>query len=225
MNLELRKRNIGERVQLQPPAIHLDPAGRELPCRDEDWILAGVTDAEIRLDEAQQMGRTTNIGKDNVHHYSSNHSRSTPGGLKYGHLLLTVQMYIPQGGKITYRPCSRPGERVSPPPVSIVERQVDLQYPVASGIQQRLEDAGYRTRWAGASRLASLELEGWEVVVEPDKHGVLTRYYVVTRPENLVYVKTREPDVQALLKTLANNPYYRQQPGLISVAVDAVARA
>jgi hypothetical protein len=62
MNLELLKRNIGERVQLQPPAIHLDPAGRELPCRDEDWILAGVTDAEIRLDEAQQMGRTTNIG-------------------------------------------------------------------------------------------------------------------------------------------------------------------
>jgi hypothetical protein len=76
-------------------------------------------------------------------------------------------------------------------------------------------------RWTRVSRFASLEREGWEVVVEPDQHGMPTRYHVVTRPENLVYIKTREPDLQAL----AGNPYYRQQPGLVSLTVDAAERA
>ena len=43
-----------------------------------------------------------------------------------------------------------------------------------------------------SDEFSSLELEGWEVVVEPDRHGMPTRYHVVTRPENLVYMKTRE---------------------------------
>ena len=40
------------------------------------------------------------------------------------------------------------------------------------------------------------------------------------RPENQVYEKTRQRDLQAL----ANNPYFRQQPGLVGCAVDDGAR-
>jgi hypothetical protein len=220
MNLELMKRNIGQRVQLQPPAIHLDPAGRELPCRDEDWIVAGATDVEIRLDEAQQMGLTTTIGKDGVHHYTSNPSRSTPSGLQYGHLLLTVQMYI-QGGQITYRPCSLPGQRVPPPRARVAELRVNTQYPVASGLQRRLQADGYRDAWIAESRLPALELEGWERVVELDRYGMPTCFCVAGGGEKLVYVKTREPDLQVFV----NSPYFRQQPGLKTLAVDGVARA
>lgn len=219
MNLEMLKRNIGHRVQLEPAAIHLDAIGRELPGRNEDWLIVNVTDTEVRLHEASVMGLTTTIGKDGVHHYNSNPSRSTPGGLQYGLLMLTVQMYI-QSGKISYRPCPRPGERMPPVPVQIAHKAVDFNYPNTSGIQRRLEADGWRTAWVRESRVPGLELEGWEIVVEMDRHGMPTSFHLPDRPENQVYVKTRQRDLQAL----ANNPYFRQQPGLVGCAVDAVAR-
>jgi len=46
------KKNEAWRVQIAPAAIHLDAVGRELPTRNEDWIIAPVTDNEVRLDEA-----------------------------------------------------------------------------------------------------------------------------------------------------------------------------
>jgi hypothetical protein len=48
-----------------------------------------------------------------------------------------------------------------------------------------------------------------------------TSFHLRTNPENQVYVKTREPNLQAL----ANNPFWRTQPGLLSCAVNADARA
>jgi hypothetical protein len=212
------KRNIGHRVQLQPAAIHLDRLGRELPCPNEDWIIVSVGKEGIRLDEANQMGLTTVIGTDAVHHYTGNPSRSTAGGLQYGFLMLTLQMVV-RSGKIDFLQCERPGVRVPPPSVRIVDLAVDMHHPEAIGLQQRLEAEGYRTRWARESRVATLEREGWEVVAEPDAHGMPTRYHVVTRPENAVYMKTREPDLEALAES------YRRQPGLVSLGVDAAARA
>lgn len=220
MNLTQLKRNIGHRVQLKPSAIHLDRLGRELPGRNEDWIIVSVTNTELRLDEATQMGYTTTIGPDAVHHYTSNPARSTGGGLQYGFLMLTLQMYI-KAGVIEYDQCERPGVRVPPPTVRIEDLAVDMEHPKVIGLEQRLAAEGYRMCWARASRVATLEREGWEVVIEPDEHGMSTRYYVVTKPENAVYMKTREPDLQVL----ANSPYYRQQPGLVSLTVDLVARA
>ena len=44
-----------------------------------------------------------------------------------------------------------------------------------SGVKAKLEAAGYSVAWAWDTRLADLELKGWEVVVDPDKQGVLTR--------------------------------------------------
>jgi hypothetical protein len=220
MKRDQLEKNIGWRVKIAPPAIHLDPTGRELPPRTEDWIIVEVTNAEVRIEEAAGRRLTTILGTDAVASFTSDPSRSTPGNIPCGLLLLKVQMYI-QGDKITFAPCLRPGARVPPQPVHIVEQQVDTQYPVTSGMQQRLEAAGYRVRWSAVSRVATLEREGWEVVVESDQHGMPTKYYVITQPENLVYVKTREPDLQVLV----NNPYYCEQPGLVSLTVDAATRA
>jgi len=220
MNLDQLKKNVGFRVQLEPPAIHLDAIGRELPGKNEDWIIQSVTDTGVRIDEATILGLTTTIGKDSVHHFTSNPSRSTQGGIQFGFLSLTMQMFI-KNDKITYRPCARPGERVPPLPAPIAEMWVDFNYPVISGIQKELETAGYRVAWVGNSRLASLELQGWEVVVAKDRHGMPTSFHLRTNPENQVYLKTREPDLQAV----ANNPFWRMQPGLLSCDVNADARA
>ena len=56
MNLEMPKGNVGWRVQLAPQAIHRDEFGRELPGKNEDWIMRSVTDDEVRLDEAVMLG-------------------------------------------------------------------------------------------------------------------------------------------------------------------------
>jgi hypothetical protein len=76
VNLVQLKKNVGWRVQLQPPAMHLDARGRELPCRDEDWIIRTVTATEVRLDEATELGLTTAFGADIVHRFDTNRSRS-----------------------------------------------------------------------------------------------------------------------------------------------------
>jgi hypothetical protein len=190
VNLEQLKKNVGWRVQLQPPAIYLDARGRELPCRDEDWIIRTVTATEVRLDEATELGLTTALGADIVHRFDTNRSRTLAAGPQYGFLVLGQQMTIQQD-KITYRPCPRPGERVPPLPVPIVERRVELNYPVVSHIQPKLEASGYLVNWVGASRLPALEFDGWELVIESDRYGMPTSFYVQTNPENLVLVKKR----------------------------------
>jgi hypothetical protein len=191
MNLEQLRKNAGWRVQLEPPAIHLDALGKELPMRNEDWIIVSVTDTEIRLDEATVMGLTTRIGKDSIHHFSHNASRSVSGGIQYGSLLLGLQMTI-QNDVITYRTCPRPGERVAPPPAPIAEKCVDYNYPRVSGLQERLEAAGYETGWCTDARLSTVvELEGWEVVRERDRNGVFICFRHKGRDTDAVFVKRK----------------------------------
>jgi hypothetical protein len=217
MNLAQLKKNVGHHVQLAPPAIHLDGFGRELPCRDEDWIIADVTDQDIRLHEALVMGLTTQLGSDGVHHYTRNPSRSV-GATQYGFLVLNVQAYI-QAGHITYRP-TRPGERLAPPPVSIERTAVDFNYPSASGIQKRLESHGWQTGWVRESRLPSLELEGAELVIEKTRRETLTSFYLRDPHETQVYIKKRNPDPGQL----ANNAFFREQPGLKECSIDPGTR-
>lgn len=220
MKLDMLKRNnIGHRMQLEPAAIHLDRMGRELPDRNEDWIITSVTDEEISLSEAREMGLTTVLGKDAVHRYDSNCSRSTPGGIQYGFLLLTQQMFIREG-KISYRPCAQPGQRVPPLPVQIGRTAIDDEYLKLSGLQALQEAEGWRTSWCGESRLRTLERQGWELVMEADSNGMPTIFYRPGGREDLVYVRTRERDLNAL----ANNPYFRQSIGMKGCSVDSVAR-
>ena len=77
---------------------------------------------------------------------------------------------------VSITPTSRPGECVEPPAVEIQEKRVDADYPTRSGLKARLEAAGYSLAWAWDSKLAELELKGWETVIEPDAQGVLTEF-------------------------------------------------
>ncbi|HYA22961.1 MAG TPA: hypothetical protein VEF05_02315 [Terriglobales bacterium] len=60
--------------------------------------------------------------------------------------------------------------------VQIQEKWVDADYPARSGLKARLEAAGCSLAWAWDSKLAELELKGWETVIEPDAQGVLTKF-------------------------------------------------
>jgi hypothetical protein len=179
-------------VQITPPAIHLDEFGRELPGKNEDWIIQSVTDDGVRIDEAVILGLTTTLGRDHIQSFATNPARSVPTGLQYGLLKLHVQMYIPQNAPIWYQPCVRPGERVPPPPVQIVELFVDFSYPVNSGIQKKLTGAGYDVAWAALSRIPGLELDGWEIVVERDRQGRLTSFFLRDPRDTQVFVKRRK---------------------------------
>lgn len=191
MNLEKLKGNVGWRVQLVPQAIHLDRYGRELPGKNEDWIIQNVTDDEVRIDEATILGLTTKLGRDHVQSFATNPARSIPNGIQYGLLKLHIQMYVPTNAPIWIQTCVRPGERLPPPPVEIAELLVGIDYPTESGMQQKLSDQGYELAWVRASRVPSLELQGVEIVIEKDRHGRLTRFSVRDPAESLVLVKRR----------------------------------
>src|ERR1700685_4200753 len=113
-------------------------------------MITRVMDDHVQISEVSVMELTTKLGTDAVASFTSDPARSVPGSFQYGLLLLKVQMYI-QGINITVVPCPQPGQRVPPPTVRIVDQQVDLDYPVASALQRRLESDGYRTSWVAPS--------------------------------------------------------------------------
>lgn len=119
MKADQLRKNVGWQVRVSPVAIHLDAAGRELPPQNEDWIITAVTGDEVRLEDAAAL--TAKLGLDAVASFTTDPSRSTPGGVQYGVLLLKVQMYV-HSDRITIAPCTRPGEPV-PPPVPYVKRE------------------------------------------------------------------------------------------------------
>lgn len=188
MNWEYMKKNVGYRVQLIPIACRLDESGRELPQEDEDWIIRDASEAGVGI--SNNRGHGTTLGKDHIHHFTSNPDRSQ-GGLSYGFLTLNVQIFL-QGRKLWVRPNLRPGEPVKPPNVEPLEKWVDMQYVSAIGLQQRLEAEGYRLAWCLDTKLASrIDLEGWEIVVENDTRGVPTKFRVKDFPANQTLIKKR----------------------------------
>jgi hypothetical protein len=193
MNLNKLRGNVGWLFKLQPPAIHLDPQGRELPCRDEEWLLQEVSaDGEtLTLSDQRVAGLRTKIGADVVHHFDTDHSR----GAHHGLLMLKQQMCI-QAGTISFRLCFRPGERVDPPPpIEVTRVAVSFDFLQKSGIEKRLEAEGFEVSGVIALRLAELELKGWECVVENDRYGRPTIYYLPdSRPGmDLIFIKRRKP--------------------------------
>lgn len=78
------------------------------------------------------------------------------------------------------------------PSQEVVEKWVDLRYPSDSGLQAKLDAAGYRVAWCLDTNLArKLDLEGWEVVVEADDHGVPTKFRLRDRPADQTLIKKR----------------------------------
>ena len=97
-----------------------------------------------------------------------------------------------QGGHVFVKPNARPSERVPPSPAVIGEKIVTLDYPVESGIHQRLESAGYRLEWSLESELDSrVDLHGWEIVIEPDASGKLFRFRIKDSHDDLILIKKR----------------------------------
>ena len=79
-----------------------------------------------------------------------------------------------------------------PPAPEIVEKWVDFRYPSDSGLQTRLEAAGYRVAWCLDSKLArKLDLEGWEIVVEPGDNSILSKFRLKDRPADQTLIKKR----------------------------------
>lgn len=183
------KKNAGCRVQLVPIAIRLDRNGRELTQVDDYWIIDQVSQDGIRISNIQ-TGHVTTLGKDHIHHFTSNPDRSRTG-IQHGFLTPNVQIFL-SGNKIEVRPNARPGEAVRPPQSEVVEKWVDLRYPSDSGLQRKLEGEGYSLRWCGDPRLSrAIDLEGWEVVVEPDVRGVLSNFRLKDSPFNQTLIKKR----------------------------------
>jgi hypothetical protein len=173
VNWEQMKKNVGARVQLKPTPHRLDEHGRKLPPIADEWIIEDVSAGGVRIKNVR-TDRTTLLGKDHIYDYVSNPDQSQHG-VNHGFLTLKVQLFLNAKG-VSITPAPRPGESVEPPVVQIQERWVDADYPARSGLKAPLEAAGYRLAWAWDSKLAELELNGWETVIEPDAQGVLTRF-------------------------------------------------
>lgn len=62
-------------------------------------------------------------------------------------------------------------------PATPAEKWVDLNYPLDSGLQVRLESQGYKVGWCQDTKLSrKLDLEEWEVVIEPDGNGTPSKF-------------------------------------------------
>jgi hypothetical protein len=187
VNFDRIKKSVGTRLQLLPPAILLDDVGRNRGTYDNVWILDAVEDNDVRI--STSTGHFTLLGKDHVHHYTSNPNESRQAGVEHGFFTLNVQIYI-QGNKVKILPLARPGEPNQTAPETIEEMLVDFRFPQDSGLQARLEAGGYKVAWAGESRLARLvNLEGYVVVVERMANGGLTSFRLKDRPEDKILVK------------------------------------
>jgi hypothetical protein len=189
MQWEQMKKNVGCRVQLVPAACRLDEAGNELPSIDDDWIIQDVSSAGVRISNLRTQ-HTTTLGADHIHHFTSNPDR-TQGGVRYGFLTLNIQVFL-QGNNLRIRPNHRPGEPVRLEVQRVVEKWVDIAYPSMKGLQGKLEKEGYRVGWCRDADLArKIDLEGWEVVVEPDANSVPTSFHMQDLPTNQTLVKKR----------------------------------
>jgi hypothetical protein len=189
MQFEQLKKNAGYRVQLVPEACRLDERGNELPGMDDDWIIEDVTKDGVRISNIRTQ-HTTTLGLDHIHHFTSNPDRSK-GGITYGFLTLNVQLFL-QGNNLKIRPNGRPGETVKPQTPRLQQKMVDIAYPANKGIQAKFERAGYRVGWCRDTDLPrKTEIEGWEIVVEPDENGTPTSFHMQDLPCNQTLVKLR----------------------------------
>jgi len=173
MNWDQMKKNVHARVQLKPAPHRLDDYGRKLPPLADDWIVEEVSADGVRIKNLR-TDRTTTLGKDHIYDYVSNPDQSHRG-VKHGFLTLKVQIFLKPKG-LSIIPTARPGEPVEPPAVEIREQWVSEDYPSRSGLKARLEAAGYSVTWAWDTKLGDLALKGWEIVIEPDAQGVLTKF-------------------------------------------------
>jgi hypothetical protein len=59
---------------------------------------------------------------------------------------------------------------------------VDLQYIKKSGLQEKLENEGFRLRWSAFEKVESRKLDGWDYVYEIDETN-RTKYKLEVKDE------------------------------------------
>lgn len=171
-------------MQLRPMAIPLDSQGRGLPPMDDFWLIESVTDS-VRISNTR-TGHFTNLGFDHVHHYTSNPDVTKQSNIEHGFYTLNVQIYL-QGVALTITPTYRPGEAVLPAHPATETVNVDFSYPAKSGLQSRLEKAGFQVAWVNESRVhQKTELDGWTIVIDRRSNGQPITYRLRTSPENQI---------------------------------------
>lgn len=192
MNLGRLKKNVGWWMEIVPPACHLDDRGNRLPEKNEDWRVEEVTDDLVRL--YAQSGHQVKLGTDHIYNFATNPQRRSETEGNFGFLTLHVQVFV-QGDRVFVKPNAHPGEQVSVNPAVVDDKIVTFSYPTESGIQQRLEAAGFRLQWSLESELASrVDLHGWEIVVEPDAKGKLSRFRCKDPRDDQILIKKRISD-------------------------------
>ena len=73
---------------------------------------------------------------------------------------------------------------------SYQEKWVDFRYPHDSGLQSQLENTGYKIAWCLDTRLSrKVDLEGWEIVTEPNEKGLPTRFRLKDNPTDQTLIK------------------------------------
>jgi hypothetical protein len=182
VNWEKLMTNKGRHVKLQPDACFLDPGGRQIPYLDDDWLITDATPDRLKITNTRTQHQAV-LAKDHVHHFTSDLIRS-PDGSDHGFLTLLVQLFI-KGNDISIKPCLKPGEAVSPPPViEIEDKWVDMFYPGAVSLAQKLGVQDHELAWCRDSRVHTLIASGsCEIALERDRAGRLYRLRRKDRPE------------------------------------------
>lgn len=176
VNKDLMKRNVGAHVLLQPQALRLDGNGfvrkSQVYAGEADvWVIEDVSEAGVRI--SHPSGHLKVLGYDHIQKYTSN---GESGGTKRGFLTLHVQLFI-VGNEVRVVPNARPGESVVPQPPEVVDKVVEFTYPQMCGLQARLEAQGWRIWWSRPERVSTyIDIEGAQLVLEPDEQGVLNRF-------------------------------------------------
>jgi hypothetical protein len=81
---------------------------------------------------------------------------------------------------------------VKPQLNEIADKCVDFRYPFDSGIQQKLETDGFEVKWCLDSKASrTIDIEGWELVVEPDAKGIVSRFRVKDGPADQILIKRK----------------------------------
>ena len=179
MNKDQIKKNLHAHVQLVPPAYRLDKNGLEQrPVSDDDWwLIAAIGDEGVTISDPR-TGHVKMLGYDHIYKFTSDEPKN---GAKRGFLSLHVQLFV-QGNSVSVLPNARPGEPVAPKRVEITDKLVEIGYPTASGIQQRLESHGYHLAWVRPEHVNNLiDIDRWELVVEPDTRGLLSSFHTRDR--------------------------------------------
>jgi hypothetical protein len=112
MNWERFRKNLGMRVQIEPPECRLDHNSHVLPDHRDDWLIEQFPDNDVVTLRNLATDHVVRLAKDHIYDFRSNPARSK-NGISFGFLVLKVQVFL-KGTDVWIRPNARPGDRVPP---------------------------------------------------------------------------------------------------------------